>query len=509
VSSERAKASPEASRAERAAAVGSDDRVVIADTSLYPHTIIGQLVVTWRDGTQSICTGTLVSANVVLTAGQCAHDRERGGFAVRASFAPGQTQTQDLGAVSQPHGSRHADYVETNNRWTLISGGETVQLTDARSDYGAYYFVQGWTHAATYMPIVYGDTQTGTMNTAGYPTAVRSQKSINQAMWLSAGSETTRSVNLLRAFQVREFTMDVSAGNNGGPIWSYDGITRRIAGIISYGSDEVAGGVWFGGENAASVAAMVSWTPTRSAPVHTSSNLRVAGVFSGASTATDSYLRFFNATPQDGTVTVRIADSNSGALLGTWTSPTVKAFASSQFQMRTIELDATPRITPTANRQYTLNVSATFGLFFQHVVWNQVGASLTNLSGCGNGWSKDVLHTSNVHSSVVKDYPSVIVVHNLDVKAADATLAFYDSKTGNRIGGVKIPSIPSDAAVAFAITDAEKAMGFSPSSSISNYQDHYNVIQEGDFLGYFEHLVYNNGAGVITNLSAKCHQPML
>jgi hypothetical protein len=47
--------------------------------------------------------------------------------------------------------------------------------------------------------------------------------------------------------QVREFRIDVSAGENGAPIWTYDGELRAITGVVSYGGDDAMGGVWFGG----------------------------------------------------------------------------------------------------------------------------------------------------------------------------------------------------------------------------------------------------------------------
>jgi len=72
-------------------------------------------------------------------------------------------------------GIRFADYVETNNRWTQISGGgETIQTLDARSDYAAFYFVTPWNHdraGFTFMPVVYNDPS-ALVNIAGYPSDV-------------------------------------------------------------------------------------------------------------------------------------------------------------------------------------------------------------------------------------------------------------------------------------------------------------------------------------------------
>jgi V8-like Glu-specific endopeptidase len=189
---------------ERPKAAGLDERTRVPGKTVTPWYLIGQLIVTWKDGTQSVCTGTLVSANVVLTAGQCAHNRDKGGFATKVTFAPGQSQTGGSGgALDQPYGIRHADYVETNSRWTQISGGQSIQITDARSDYAAFYFAQPWNVTDTFMPIVYGDTSNGTFNTAGYPTEAGGQ-GFNQDMWLSSGGETVRSANLLRSMQVRD-----------------------------------------------------------------------------------------------------------------------------------------------------------------------------------------------------------------------------------------------------------------------------------------------------------------
>jgi len=488
---------------ERAAAIGVDDRIRVGDKTVFPWFLIGQLIVTWKDGTQSICTGTLVSSHVVLTAGQCAHNRERGGFATKASFAPGQGQSVSLGAVTQPNGIRFADYVETNNRWTQVSGGQTIQTLDTRSDYAAYYFITPWNLASSYMPIVYGDTTSGTFNTAGYPIEVVGAKAINQDMSYSSGSETARSVNLLRAFQVREFSIDVSAGQNGAPIWTFDGVSRSIVGVVSYGGDEVAGGVWFGGENQVGIRPFIEWTPSKPAPGSVSDSLRLSVAFSSGDFSSDSYLRFYNPSPQTGSVIVSFYDGEAGALLATWVSPTLPAFSSRQFAVQILEAEAVPRLQAgTSSKRYTLGIQPTFQGYFQHVVWNRIGASLTNLSGCGNGSSTDVIHMNNVHSTLISDYPSAIFAHNVGDKPVDAVVAVYNSETGARIGGIRIPAVPANAAAVFYMNEVEAALGILPVVGTGPY--HFNLVQEGDFPGYLQHFVYNNIAGVITNMSSKC-----
>ncbi len=493
-----------AARREAPLAIGTDDRTRVVSSGGLPWNTIGQLIVTWKDGTQTACTGTLVSPYVVLTAGQCAHNRDKGGFAAGASFAPGQIQSGNLASVEQPYGARNADFVETNGRWTQISGGQTIQTPDARSDYAAYYFVAPWT-ISTFMPVVYADTNDGVVNTAGYPVDAGNSKSFNQGTWTSSGVETARSKNILRAFQVREFSADVSAGQNGAPFWTLTPTSARsIVGVVSYGGDEVAGGVWFGGENYTAVSNFVAWQPTTSSPTHQLDDLRVPVVYPSSTTFAQSFLRFYNPTPATGTVTVTVADGNTGTTLGTWTSPSLAPFSSLQFNIREIEQQATPAIAVGGRDRYTLNIASNFLGYFQHVLWNVQGASLTNLSGCSNGISSDVIHMGNVNTTQVGDFPSVIIVHNVGARSTNAVVGVYNAKTGERIGGVVIPNVPPNADAAFGMSDVETALNHHPAADEYNY----NLVVESDFPGYLQHLVYNTRAGLITNMTAKCNMPI-
>lgn len=498
------KAAPAAKKA-RPATIGVDDRVHVGEKTSFPYLLIGQLITTWKDGTQTLCTGTLVSPHVVISAGQCGHNRDRGGFASKASFAPAQGQADAASPVTRPGGFRYADYVETNNRWTQISGGEAIQTLDARSDYAAFYFVTPWTSSSTFtfMPVVYDDTS-ALANIAGYPSDVPGVVGINQDMMYGSGTETARSINLLRAFQVREFRVDVSAGQAGAPMWTFDGTSRNIIGVVSYGGDEIAGGAWFGGENKTIISTFVAWTPSQSAPTHLADNLRVPLVIPSGDLSSDSYIRFYNPTAQAGTVAVTFNDGATGQALGTWNSPSLGPFTTLQFMVKDMETAA--GFNSAGRARYTVQMSATFPGYFQHVLWNRNGISLTNVSGCGNGLSNDVVHLNSVHSSLFNDtgYPSVVLVHNTSSKAADALLAVYNAGTGVKMGGIIIPGIPANATAAFRMNDVEPILGYAPGPN----DFHVNLVQEGDFPGYLQHLVYNTRAGLITNMTAKCQFPL-
>ena len=491
------------SAVEKPATIGSDDRIRVNDLQGQPWQFIGQLIVTWKDGTQSACTGTLVSQYVVLTAGQCAHNRDKGGFAARATFAPGQIQQETNGQVAQPHGARAADYVETNSRWTQVSGGETVQTIDSRSDFAAYYFANPWSFTNTFMPIIYGDTTEGVVNAAGYPVDAGSP-SFNQGLWYASGLETTRSKNVLRAFQVREFALDVSAGENGGPFWTFDGTNRNLVGVVSYGGDEVAGGVWFTNDNKQAVQALVSWAPSQSAPTHVADDLHVPLVYPSNYAAASGYFRFYNPTPQAGSVTVTVADGNTGSGLGVWKSFSIPAFGSIQVSVQEVEANSLPVINPAGKDRYTLNVASNFLGYFQYVLFNPSTGWIADVAGCSNGLSSDVLHLNNVHTSLIVDYPSAIIVHNVGNKAGSAIIGVYATATGKRLGGVIVPNIPPNADAVFSIKDAENVLGITPGPT----EGHYNLVLESDFQGYLQHILYNNRSGVLANMTSKCAMPV-
>ena len=138
--------------------------------------------------------------------------------------------------------------------------------------------------------------------------------------------------------------------------------------------------------------------------------------------------------------------------------------------------------------------------FFQHVLWNVPGQSFSNLSGCNNGLSDEVTSLINIHSSRIQGFPSAIMVHNLNTTAQDAKLTLYDARTGTRIGSIVVPAIPPNASATFSVPEVESALRHTPATD----QYHYNLLLEGDFYGYLQHIVYNTGSGLVTNATAKC-----
>jgi glutamyl endopeptidase len=103
-----------ATRAESSAEVvwGTDDRVRITATTSYPWRAHTKLNVTFPNGKSYMCSGSLIAAKYVITAGHCTHSGGDGGWATRVEVIPGY----DNGY--RPFGTAYATRIRSDNGWT-------------------------------------------------------------------------------------------------------------------------------------------------------------------------------------------------------------------------------------------------------------------------------------------------------------------------------------------------------------------------------------------------------
>ncbi len=481
--------------------VGVEDRTIVSNTLTYPWNTIGYLVVTYPSGNSFRCSGALVSAYVVLTAGHCIHSNSEGGYVTSAAFFPAQYQTAPgVGGPIRPYSNSDLAFVKTTQTWTQISGENSYVVTQYRHDLAAVQFDTPFTFTSTFMPVVFGDTTTN-ITSAGYPAVVDGKSNI-QAQYFDDGSETTASSSY-RNFSVREFAVDASGGNSGGPFFALESTTGqyRLVGILSYGEDDETGGPWYSSFNQSLVSDWMSYNPNASGSVSVE-GLRSAAVFSSSQSTSRSFLRFYNADTTAGTAEVTLADYISGDILGAWTSPSIPPGAEHQFLIQDIENGADLTFTPPAF--YSISVRPTFTGHFQHVLWRPEHGTLTNLSTCDKTTTSDSRTVIGVHSSLLQDgYPSTIVVHNTGTSAANALLGIYDARTGNKIADYNTGIIQANGQAIRTVAQIEAGVvppPITPSSSMY----HYVIKVEGNFTGHIQHLVNNQNAGVITDMTAVC-----
>lgn len=228
------------------------------------------------------------------------------------------------------------------------------------------------------------------------------------------------------------------------------------------------------------------------------SNLRGTAVFSTAQSSSQSFLRFFNTGAAAGTVTVTLNDETTGRALGQWVSPSIAANAEQQFAIGAIEA-GTGQTFPKPN-YYGLRVQSNFSGYYQHVLWRAADGTLTNLSTCAAGVTASATALSGVHSSLFgESYPSTVVVNNTAAAAAVVVLGIYDARDGTKLGTYTTPVIAAGGQAMITMAMIQNSVG-APAAG----QYHYVIMAERPFTGFLQHLVYNNKAGVITDMTTGC-----
>lgn len=490
--------SPAADR-ESPAVVGAEDREQIPNTQIHPWNTIAYISVTYPAGTNFRCSGVLVSAYVVLTAGHCLHNNDRGGYVASARVYPGQTQLVPTDNTPvRPYGVKSdVMFLQTTAQWVQISGEASYFINEYRHDLGAIEFRTPFTHTSTFMPVLYGSA-TSPVTSAGYPAKVGNNTTYG--LYADTGNETLDSFEDYRSNHVREFAIDASGGNSGGPFFYVAPSTgqRYLVGILSYAGDldDYGGGPWYDSWNQSLVSGWASWTPGTAASGSVA-GLRVASVFGSQQPSLLSFLRFYNAGTTAGTVEVTLADSATGSVLATWSSPALHPRSSRQFSLADIENEASGTFTkPMA---YSISVRSTFAGTFQNAIFRKADATLSNISTC-SGQASDGATLINVHSSLLNSgYPSAIVIHNTGSSAVQVPLSVYSGQTGTLRGTYTTPSIPANGQLVMGISTVENGGGFIPAGDY-----HYNIRATGTFTGYMQHLVNNMAAGITTDMSTSC-----
>ncbi len=99
---------------EISAIIGTDNRTRVTNTTAFPNRAIVHLDIRYpSSGTSRFgCTGFLVSADTVVTAGHCVYDHDRGGWATSITASPGRND------ASYPYNSYRGTTFHSVTGWT-------------------------------------------------------------------------------------------------------------------------------------------------------------------------------------------------------------------------------------------------------------------------------------------------------------------------------------------------------------------------------------------------------
>ena len=205
--------------------IGEDDRIRITPTTSYPYITMTKLFMTFPgDPNPHICSGAIIDAYHVLTAGHCIFNREQSlGWASVVRVVPGMDETV------MPVGEAFAEKSRTYTHWTDDGNVEhDWALLTLDRNIGNFTGSMG---RATFETS--NSKYTGYLNTAGYPcnflggTCTDPVTPVN-TLWSTNDNGCSATENL------HYVNLDFQPGQSGSPIWYYDGTNRFILSILTY-----------------------------------------------------------------------------------------------------------------------------------------------------------------------------------------------------------------------------------------------------------------------------------
>jgi hypothetical protein len=228
-------------------------------------------------------------------------------------------------------------------------------------------------------------------------------------------------------------------------------------------------------------------------------------VLASGSPAGRTFLRLFNDSAVAGEVTLIVRHASTGAVLGSWTSPSLPSRSSRQFDITEIESATSPPIAPGTVSSYAMEFRAAtpgstagFSGGIQHVLWNPTLGLLENMSHCSGAVLADPRTLINVHAGRIATYPSTVRIYNAGAGAQPAVLTILDAVSGAVLGSWTSPPIPPGAVLGAAVAAIEQGLG----PNIMQF-DHYNVSLDDAFSDVLQHIVTNPN-GALTDLTARC-----
>ncbi len=197
--------------------IGADNRIKITDTTSYPWRTATKLIVTFPKA-KGGCTGTIIAAKYVLTAGHCVYNKSYGGWAKKIEVIPG------LKGTYKPYGSAFATKVRSYTSWTSSQKSDyDIALITLDKSIGN---TTGWLGYA-YYPSINGVTG----NITGYP----GDKDNGLYPYYHYGSIAS-STSYRLSYQI-----DTSGGQSGSGIYYKTGDKRYVFGVHTNGASSPTG----------------------------------------------------------------------------------------------------------------------------------------------------------------------------------------------------------------------------------------------------------------------------
>ena len=200
------------------AILGTDDRVQINDTFVFPYRAVASLQITATDGSRWLGTGWFIGPRTLVTAGHCVY--------IKNSGVPGRDGwVRNITVIPGRYGSNKPFGQAISTKFKSVSGW--TNNGDEKQDYGAIILPTPLGNTVgTFGFGVYADADllAATANISGYP-----GDKLAGTQWFHARQVT--SVGPQKVF----YDVDTMGGQSGAPVWRVLGGQRIAIAVHAYG----------------------------------------------------------------------------------------------------------------------------------------------------------------------------------------------------------------------------------------------------------------------------------
>ena len=177
--------------------IGNDNRRRVTNTTDFPNTTIGQIVITYKNGSQAVGTAWMYGNKVAVTAGHCVYSKADGGWARSVAFYPGKNGSKN------PIGVFYATQLYTDKKF--------VESENSNFDWGMLRFKTNVADKTGYLGAEWTTaSQVGTnVIVRGYP----AEKNKQGQMWTGSGKITGSGTSKTN------YSIDTTGGQSGSPVY--------------------------------------------------------------------------------------------------------------------------------------------------------------------------------------------------------------------------------------------------------------------------------------------------
>ncbi len=233
----------------------------------------------------------------------------------------------------------------------------------------------------------------------------------------------------------------------------------------------------------------------------------LGGIHPSFTGTTESYLLFHNENSTPGTVTLSLFNSETGAAIAKWTSPSIPARSSRQFQIDDLEGAATaPLVRPPAWSVRVEDETTARG-YMQHILYNRAVGGITNASSCDTAVTANPLALPYVYSATFEDFHSAVFFNNALPTSSYVGATAYAADSGAPLGGYYPPgpnntALPSTSSTRIPFADLQTRRGYAATPENSRVSLRSSESRLG--AGYLQHVLESRRAGVLSDMNMAC-----